>query len=76
MKHPVPLRFADFEPALHAAARGETGLSDFGDPDYLPGLRRLIEAYAIDLPDDLATRQACFEMTLPGLIGRLYSERG
>ncbi|MBW1882837.1 MAG: sulfotransferase [Deltaproteobacteria bacterium] len=76
MKHQIPLRFADFEPALHAAARGETGFSDFGDPDYLLGLRRLIEAYAIDLPDDLATRQACFEMTLPGLIGRLYSERG
>ena len=76
MKQRVPLRFADFEPALHAAARSATGFSDFGDPDYLVGLRRLIEAYAVDLPDDPATHKACFEMTLPGLIGRLYSERG
>ena len=76
MKEPVPLRFADFEAALHTAARSSTGFSDFGDPDYRVGLRRLIEAYAVDLPDDLLVRQACFEMTLPGLIGRLYSERG
>ena len=54
----------------------ETGFADFGDPDYRVGLRRLIDAYAADLPDDPAIRNACFEMTLPGLVGRLHSQRG
>jgi hypothetical protein len=76
MDHPAPEHHGDFEAALHAAARDATGLADFGDEEYLPGLRRLIEAYAKDLPADRATRQACFDMTLPGLVGRLYSERG
>jgi len=76
MKHPIPQRFADFEPALHEAARAETGLADFGDTNYLMGLRRLIEAYAADLPDEIETRRACFELTLPGLVGRLHSQRG
>ena len=76
MDRRVPEHYADFEPALHEAARRATGLADFGDEDYLPGLRRLIEAYAKDLPADAATREACFDLTLPGLVGRLHSERG
>lgn len=76
MERRVPEQCADFEPALHEAARRATGLADFGDEDYLPGLRRLIEAYATDLPADRATRETCFDMTLPGLVGRLHSEQG
>jgi hypothetical protein len=38
-------RFADLEGALHAAARQQTGLDDFGDPSYLEGLRVILRAY-------------------------------
>jgi hypothetical protein len=76
MKRRVPEHYADFEAALHETARRGTGLADFGDDDYLPGLRRLIEAYATDLPAARASREACFDLTLPGLVGRLHSERG
>jgi hypothetical protein len=72
----VPEFGDDFEAALHEAARAATGLENFGGSSYLLGLRRLIAAYATDLPDDLAIREACFAMTLPGLVGRLHSERG
>lgn len=72
---PAP-EFSDFEPALHAAACEATGFSDFGNDDYLTGLRQLIEAYATDLPDTPEARQSCFALTLPGLIGRLHSEHG
>jgi hypothetical protein len=71
-----PPPFADFEAALHEAAHRATGLSNFGDETYLEGLRRLIEAYSADLPDDPETREHCFGLTLPGLVGRLHSERG
>ena len=76
MDRRVPERYADFDSALHEAARAATGLSEFGGDEYRVGLGRLIEAYATDLPNDQATREACFAMTLPGLVGRLHSERG
>lgn len=76
MQHRVPEAYANFESALHDAARSATGLEDFGRDDYLPGLRRLIDAYRTDLPGDRVTRETCFAITLPGLVGRLHSERG
>jgi hypothetical protein len=76
MRPTAPPGFADFESSLHAAARSATGLEDFGAPDYLPGLRRLIASFATDLPASEATRRACFEMTLPGLVGRLHTQEG
>jgi hypothetical protein len=72
----VPKRYADFEPALHAAARAATGLGDFGRDDYREGLARVLAAFASDLPDDDDTRAKCFAFALPGLIGRLHSEAG
>jgi hypothetical protein len=74
--HPPSPAYEDFETALHDAAREATGLSDFGDEAYREGLRRVIEAYASDLPDDAETRRTCFTLTLPGLVGRLHSELG
>lgn len=71
-----PPPYASFEPALHEAAEQATGLSDFGDDGYREGLGRLVDAYARDLSDDPATRARCFALTLPGLVGRLYSEAG
>lgn len=76
MSEDVPKRYSDFEPALHAAARAATGLSDFGRDDYREGLARALAAFEADLPDDEATRAKCFAFSLPGLIGRLHSEAG
>lgn len=76
MPDSTPPDYAHFEPALHAAAEQATGLSDFGDDTYREGLRRVIDAYARDLPDDPATRAHCFGLTLPGLVGRLHSQAG
>ncbi|MBJ19603.1 MAG: sulfotransferase [bacterium] len=76
MKLVDPPCYADFEGALCEAARDSTGFSDFGGEDHLPGLHRLISAYEADLGKDTSTRAACFAMTLPGLVGRLHSQRG
>jgi len=72
----VPDRYAEFAPALHAAARRATGLDDFGRDDYGEGLSRVLAAFEADLPDDPGTRATAFAFTLPGLVGRLHSEAG
>ncbi|MEZ4330980.1 MAG: sulfotransferase [Myxococcota bacterium] len=72
----VPKRYAEFEPALHAAASRGTGLADFGRDDYREGLARVLAACEADLPDDEATRAKVFAFMLPGLVGRLHSEAG
>jgi hypothetical protein len=76
MPNSPPPQYDFFEPALHEAAEASTGLTDFGDDDYREGLKRVIEAFERDLPDDTATRAHCFALTLPGLVGRLHSEWG
>ncbi len=76
MSDPVPKRYADFDPALHEAARLATGLVDFGGDDYHEGLARALAAFEADLPDDPGSRAKAFAFTLPGLIGRLHSEAG
>jgi len=76
MSDPIPNRYADFAPALHAAARRATGLDDFGADDYREGLDRALAAYERDLAHDDATRAKAFAFTLPGLVGRLHSEAG
>lgn len=76
MSDVIPKRFAEFEPALHAAATRATGLSDFGHDDYREGLARVLAACEADLPDDEATRAKAFAFILPGLVGRLHSEAG
>ncbi len=76
MSGPIPERYADFGPALHAAASAATGLADFGRDDYREGLARALAAFEADLPDDDATRATAFAFCLPALIGRLHSEAG
>lgn len=76
MSDAVPRRYAEFSPALHAAAVAATGLSDFGRDDYQEGLARALAAFEADLPDDDATRAKAFAFSLPALTGRLYSEAG
>jgi len=76
MNDMVPRRYADFAPALHAAAVAATRLSDFGRDDYQEGLARALAAFESDLPEDEASRAKAFAFSLPGLTGRLYSEAG
>jgi hypothetical protein len=72
----APARFRDSFDWLHAAARSETGLSDFGDPEYHKGLRVLLDAMDRDSTFSPSGR----EMTLTHLIGvlkaRLHTEAG
>ena len=42
--HVTP-RFVQSEQALHDEAMRDTGFDDFGDPSYLDGLRRVLDAY-------------------------------
>lgn len=68
-------RFADIEAELHEAAVAKVGFDDFGDPDYLEGLRRLLRAYD---EDELLTdggRLAARADLQSTLIRRLRSEK-
>ena len=68
--------FLASEEALHAEARDACGLEDFGDPEYLEGLRALLESLDLDAAlnpmGELAIRGSIVE----ALAGRLLSERG
>lgn len=68
--------FLASEEALHSEARDACGLEDFGDADYLEGLRALLESLDRD-----AALNPIGEMTIRGsiveaLVGRLLSESG
>src|ERR1700736_2888765 len=71
-----PARFEESFEWLHAAAKSQTDLSDFGDPEYQSGLRVLLSAMDRDSTFSVSGR----EMTLTHLIGvlkaRLYTEEG
>jgi hypothetical protein len=62
------------EEALHAAARRDAGLEDFGPDDYREGLRRLLRSWDEDA--DLAPegRAGAFEVARAALAGRLHSQ--
>jgi hypothetical protein len=72
----APARFEESFDWLHAAAKSQTGLSDFGDPEYQTGLRVLLSAMDRDSTFSASGR----EMTLTHLIGvlkaRLHTEEG
>src|SRR5215471_14323134 len=61
---------------LHAAATAQTGLADFGEPDYLAGLERLLFSYeregALTPPGVEMARDELVGI----LVGRLSSEAG
>lgn len=63
------------EQGLHEAAMAQTGLSDFGNPDYLAGLRVGLAAVAKRPPSDKLN--ALFaKRALLALTGRLHTEAG
>src|SRR5712691_7260189 len=72
----IPEKFAQAEAALHEAAINETGLHDFGDDDYLPGLRILLSALDTDLELTRVYRERVFGSIVGVLIGRLYARKG
>lgn len=63
------------EQRLHEAAMAQTGLSDFGDPAYLTGLRVGLEAVAQRPPSE-KLNELFAKRALVALVGRLYTEAG
>jgi hypothetical protein len=68
------LPFAAAQERLHEQARGMTGLADFGDPEYLEGLRHWLRSLDVDAELSAAGRRMTLGMTLTALAGRLESE--
>ena len=62
------------EEALHAAARRDSGLEDFGADPYREGLRRLLESWDADAGLSPAGRAAALEVARAALVGRLHSQ--
>ena len=69
--------FIDMEAELHAAAVKMTGgLTDFGAPDYLTGLRQLLSAYDTDPQLSSLGREFAMGGIVTTLAARLRAERG
>jgi hypothetical protein len=69
-------RFEDLEDELHGAAVVATGLEDFGDRDYLPGLRVLLRAFDTDPQLTEIGRQFAYGTVLGTLTARLHTQHG
>ncbi|MCP3712609.1 sulfotransferase [Paraburkholderia sp. CNPSo 3274] len=74
----LPQRFTGAEDALHAAASGATGLSDFGvGPEYMPGLRQLLIALDEDGPRFVpGGREFVWNALVGALVSRLVLVEG
>lgn len=72
----IPEKFAHAEAALHEAAAKQTGLNDFGDDEYLPGLSVLLRALDADLKLTGVYRERVFGSIAGVLIGRLHARQG
>ncbi len=68
------LPFVAAEARLHEMARAATGLEDFGDDEYLEGLRRWLRSLDEDADLSAAGRRMTLGITLTALGGRLVSE--
>ena len=60
--------------ALLAQARAATGLSDFGDPEFLPHLARLADAWRDEAGLNAFGRQVAHARTLGSLKNRLWAQ--
>jgi hypothetical protein len=72
----IPAKFVDAEDLLHETAVAQVGFDDFGDKDYLVGLRVLLRAIDTDLKLNETGRERVFATVLRALTGRLYSQKG
>lgn len=68
--------FADLEAELHRVAVETTRLEDFGDPDYLIGLRVLLRAFDTDPQLTEIGRQFAYGTVLGTLTARLHTQQG
>lgn len=75
-RKPMPVKFADAEENLHETAVAQVGFEDFGEQDYLAGLRVLLRAIDTDLELNATGRKRVFATVLRALRGRLYSQKG
>jgi hypothetical protein len=69
-------RFEDLETELHRAAVEATGREDFGDPEYLSGLRMLLRAFDTDPQLTESGRQFAYGTVLGTLTARLHTQHG
>jgi len=72
----IPEKFVDAEDLLHETAIAPVGFDDFGDRDYLTGLRVLLKAIDTDLELSANSRERVFATVLRAMTGRLYSQKG
>jgi hypothetical protein len=72
----MPDKFAGAVDMLHEAAMGATGLSDFGDRDYLVGLNEYLRAIDRDIRFGPGGREIVGGTILGALIARLHSVEG
>jgi hypothetical protein len=72
----MPHSFAAMEAELHDTASTMTGLSHFGPPDYLPGLRALLAAFDTDPKLTELGRQFAIGGVVGTLAARLRAEQG
>ncbi len=68
-----PARFRTALDQLHAVAASEAGSDDFGPPDYLPGLRVLLQSMDYDPHFSEAGRRAAWGMLVEVLRGRAHA---
>ncbi|MAE93861.1 MAG: sulfotransferase family protein [Deltaproteobacteria bacterium] len=71
---PQDLSFPDAEDHLHDLARVRTGKEDFGDDEYLEGLRVLLASYEEDADLSPEGRLVCAGLVLTALCGRLEAQ--
>ena len=67
--------FVESEQKLHDDAVAQTGLDDFGDADYLDGLRRVLDAYDNDAAFSESGRQTAYFSLVDILAKRLRTEK-
>jgi len=72
----APKRFSEAEDLIHEQAMTKSGLSDFGDPHYLRGLRMILRSMDVDPRFTPAGRQVAWDTLLMTLLGRLFSQQG
>ncbi|MCE2390200.1 MAG: sulfotransferase [Proteobacteria bacterium] len=72
----LPRSFAAAESELHEAAVRASGLEEFGDTEYLEGLRTLLAGYDEEADPSPAGRHFFWLQTVESLKARLRSERG
>ncbi len=70
------MSFREAEEALHREAREACGFDDFGDDEYLPGLRTLLESLDTEARLTSVGRMVVRSMIVEALVARLHTAHG